>query len=242
MTMIDYLVEIRSRLIKSLLLIGGLFLLFFIYSKPLFTLIAEPLTSILPQGSHLIATKITSPLVTPLQLSVNLALLLGMPFVLYQLWNFLAPALYHKERRLMIALMLSSTCLFFAGIIFCYFILLPLLFNLFNNALPQSILLMPDISYYLDFITRLCLIFGLCFQLPLVNILLVRLDIVSITQLKQFRPYAIVGSFTLGMLLTPPDVISQLFLAIPLTLLYETGILLAQRNKQSIIGTPTHLS
>jgi len=226
MTITKHLNELRQRLLRTLLVIGVLFILFFYYSNSLFNWIAQPLLSLLPANSHMIATQVTSPLFIPLQLAFNLALLAASPYFLYQLWAYIAPALYHNERKLFYSLLALSAILFLLGVGFCYTLVLPILFRFLTQTTPSAITLMPDMAHYLNFISHFCLLFGLSFQLPLLNTLLVKINVISITQLKKFRPYAIVFAFTLGMLLTPPDVISQLLLAVPLCLLYELSIIL----------------
>jgi len=226
MTITKHLNELRQRLLHTLLVIGLLFILFFYYSNPLFNWIARPLLNLLPENSHMIATQITSPLFIPLQLAFNLALLASSPYLLYQLWAYIAPALYQNEKKLFYSLLTLSSILFILGLSFCYTLVLPLLFCFLTQTTPSQVTLMPDMAHYLNFISHLCLIFGFSFQLPLLNTLLVKINLVSIEQLKKFRPYAIVSAFILGMLLTPPDVVSQLLLAIPLCLLYELSIIL----------------
>ena len=174
----------------------------------------------------MIATQITSPLFIPLQLAFNLALIASSPYLLYQLWSYIAPALYRNEKKLFYSLLILSSILFLLGLSFCYTLVLPLLFRFLTQTAPSQITLMPDMAHYLNFISHFCLLFGFSFQLPLLNTLLIKINIISIAQLKTFRPYAIISAFTLGMLLTPPDVLSQLLLAVPLCLLYELSIIL----------------
>lgn len=221
---LHYLAEVRMRLLKIGIAFLTLFALCFHYSNPLLITITKPLSQLLNDNNQLIATNITSPLLTPLQLSLHLSLLLVMPYCLLQLWGFFAPAMYHHEKKILRYSLIMSFILFITGVAFCYQVILPLMFAILTKALPSQITLLPDIAHTITFILNFCLLFGLCFQLPLLLATLTRLNLVSQTQLKTIRPYAIVACFTLGMLLTPPDVVSQLMLALPLVLLYEIGI------------------
>lgn len=190
-------------------------------------MLVKPLLQALPNQDTMIATHLTSPLLIPLKLAIDLALLSTTPFALSQIWLFIAPGLYKQERFHLKTTMISSFLLFCGGVLFCFYLILPLIFQFISKTVPLGVRLMPDISYALDFITRLLLVFGLCFQVPIACLTLVRLRWVDLEGLKKIRPYIIVGSFIVGMLLTP-DVLSQTMLALPLYLLYEIGILLVK--------------
>lgn len=226
--MLNHLIELRQRALIAVCIFGGFFLLFFCYANNLFEALASPLTHVLPKQQSLIATQITSPVFTPIKLAADTALLCTTPFALMQLWLFIAPGLYRRERKPIMGALLLSLLLFCCGLLFCFFIVLPFMFQFFSQAVPTGVRLMPDMNTALDFITRMLMLFGLCFQVPLLCMLLVHMRWVSLARLQQIRPYMIVAAFTLGMLLTPPDVLSQIMLAVPLCLLYELGLLLAR--------------
>lgn len=225
--MLMHLLELRRRAIRSLLFFGGVFGAFFFIANDLFHVLISPLLSILPNQQGLIATQITSPVVTPLKLAADAALLLSAPFALYQLWKFIKPGLHRKEQEQFRGIIILSLSLFLCGLLFCYYLILPFMFQFFAHALPKEVHFMPDMAYATDFITRMLLLFGLCFQIPLIMLVLVRLTMTDISTLKKIRPYIIVSAFIIGMLLTPPDVLSQIMLALPLCFLYEAGIILA---------------
>ena len=222
--MLKSLLELRQRILIVLVFFCTFFLLFFFWANPLFLLIMQPLQHALLPHSTLIATQITSTVLIPLSIAANAAFLCTTPFALIQLWYFIAPGLYREEKRFFILIALGSLSLFIAGLLFCYLIVLPLLFQFFTQALPNGITLMPDITSSTAFITRMLWLFGIAFQVPLVCASLVRLGWVQRQTLKQIRPYVIVGAFIIGMLFTPPDVLSQVLLAVPLCILYELGI------------------
>jgi sec-independent protein translocase protein TatC len=225
--MLVHLLELRQRLLAVLLCFGALFLLFFLMSGDLYHWLVRPLMHALPLQQGIIATQITSALFTPLKLASSAALLFSMPFALYHLWRFISPGLYKKEQQHIRGLAAISLALFLAGTLFCFYLILPFMFQFFISALPKDVRLMPDMAYTLEFITHMLILFGLCFQVPLICLVLVRLNITSLATLRQIRPYMIVAAFVLGMILTPPDVLSQIMLAVPLCLLYELGIILA---------------
>lgn len=225
--MLNYLFELRRLALHVMFIFFAFFLLFFFFAKELFHGLMLPLLKALPNQDSLIATQISSAVLTPMQLAANAALLATAPFALAQLWRFIAPGLYVHERGNLAAAIFTSLLLFGLGVFFCFFLILPFMFQFFAHALPSGVRLMPDMANALDFITRMLLLFGLCFQLPLFTVLLVRLNWVQLSRLKELRPYVIVGAFIIGMLLTPPDVMSQLMLALPLCLLYELGLFLA---------------
>lgn len=229
--MLSHLLELRRRALYVLISFGALFLFSFYLSDTLFHGIVQPLLNSLNHHEGLIATQITSPVLTPLKLAADIALLFTTPIALHQLWQFVSPALYLVEKKLLRGALLWSILLFLIGVFFCFYIVLPFMFQFFAQALPAEVRFMPDIVDAIDFITRMLLLFGLCFQVPLICKILVKTQILDLNTLKLIRPYVIVGAFTIGMLLTPPDVFSQILLALPLCLLYELGILLSSYQK-----------
>jgi len=228
LSFLEHLVELRSRLLKACLAILIVLLVLLPFSRKLYAWLAAPLTSVLPEGSSMIAIDVASPFLTPFKLALLLALILSIPFVLYQLWAFVAPALYRQEKRLARPLLYSSVVLFYAGCAFAYFVVFPLVFGFFTRVAPEGVTVMTDISKYLDFVMTLFLAFGITFEVPIATIILVATGMTSIEQLGRIRPYVLVGAFALGMLLTPPDVISQTLLALPMWLLFELGVLMAR--------------
>ncbi|USQ13855.1 twin-arginine translocase subunit TatC [Legionella lytica] len=225
--LLPHLLELRRRSILILLWFAVLFTAFFFLANELFQMLVGPLLHTLSGQNDLIATQIASPVFTPLKLAADTALLLTAPYALFHLWRFVSPGLYQKEQRALRSAMVLSLLLFLTGVAFCYYLVLPFMFQFFIHALPKGVRYMPDMAYALDFITRMLLLFGLCFQVPLICLTLVRLTLLDVDTLKKIRPYVIVAAFIIGMLLTPPDVFSQIMLAVPLCLLYETGIILA---------------
>jgi len=223
---LHFLIELRTKLIYSLILLLILFTVLIYFANELYTLLALPLLKFLPQG-HLIATQIVSPFFVPFKLAFWVAMLLAMPFFLYQLWTFIAPALYSKERRLVWPLLFISSGLFYMGIAFAYFVIFPILFRFLSHTAPHGVIVSPDIAEYLDFTMRLLLTFGVLFEIPIGMTLLVAMNIFSRSRFIQMRSYAILGAFIVGMLFAPPDVLSQTLMAIPICLLYETGIILS---------------
>jgi sec-independent protein translocase protein TatC len=228
-----FLVELRSRLIYSLIFILIIFSGLLFFANNLYTLLALPLLKFLPQG-HLIATQIVSPFFVPFKLAFLVSMMLGVPFFLYQLWGFIAPALYGHERRLLWPFLSASVFLFYSGIAFAYFLIFPALFHFLAHVAPQGVVLSPDINEYLDFTTKLLLVFGCLFEIPMVMVLLSSAGIVTRERFIKMRSYAIVGAFIIGMLLAPPDVLSQTLLAIPVWLLYEAGILMSGFTKKPL--------
>ena len=222
--MITSLFELRQRILVVLVFFCTLFLLFFYWANPLLHYVLQPLQKTLLPQSHLIATQVTSTVLVPLTLAANTAFLFTTPFALIQLWYFAAPGLYVHEKKLFISAILGSLVLFILGMLFGFFIVLPLLFQFFTQALPNNVQLMPDITSSTSFITHMLWVFGLAFQVPLITTVLVQLRWIQRATLKQIRPYVIVSAFIVGMLLTPPDVLSQITLAVPLCILYELGI------------------
>jgi len=228
LSFLEHLVELRSRLLKASLAVLVILLALLPFSRKLYALLAAPLTAVLPEGSSMIAIDVASPFLTPFKLALLLALILAIPIVLYQLWAFVAPALYREEKRLARPLLYSAVLLFYLGCAFAYFVVFPLVFGFFTRVAPEGVTVMTDISKYLDFVMTLFLAFGITFEVPIATIILVATGMVSIEQLKKARAYVLVGAFALGMLLTPPDVISQTLLALPMWLLFEIGVLMSR--------------
>ena len=231
--LIAHLIELRGKLLKSVVCVIAIFLSLYYFSNDLYTFVSEPLRKFLPEGSTMIATDVASPFFTPFKLTLMTSVFIGMPYLLYQIWSFIAPALYEKEKRLAVPLLLSSIVLFYLGMAFAYFVVFPLVFGFFTSAGPEDVAIMTDISSYLDFVLKLFFAFGLAFEIPIATILLVAAGITTTQNLREKRPYVVVACFLVGMLLTPPDVISQLLLAIPMWLLFEMGIIFSSFMKKS---------
>ncbi len=227
-TLLEHLMELRSRLLRASVAIVLVFVCLLPFSAQVFTLVSTPLTDALPEGNSMIATHVASPLLTPFKTAFFVALFLAMPVVLYQAWAFVTPGLYRKEKRLGIPLLVSSIVLFYAGIAFAYFVVFPLMFSFFSAIAPADVEVMTDIANYLDFVMMLFLAFGLAFEVPVATVLVVWAGFTTPAALGKARPYVFLGAFVLGMLLTPPDVISQTLLAVPVYLLYEIGIFMAK--------------
>jgi len=225
--MLNHLLELRRRILYTLWVLIGFFVLFFSIAPHLFEQLISPLLNALPNHEPLIATEITTPLFIPIKLAADTAMLCTTPFAVLQLWYFIAPGLYPAEKKGLRMAALISLILFCTGVLFCFYIVLPFMLHFFTLSVPKHVRLMPDITSAVDFITRMLVLFGLCFQVPLITLFLVHSQLVTITTLKSIRPYVIVGAFTIGMLLTPPDVLSQVALALPLCVLYEAGLFLA---------------
>jgi sec-independent protein translocase protein TatC len=223
---VSHLIELRDRLIRASIAVGIAFAVLAFYPGPsgLYDLLAAPLVAHLPQGATLIATNVISPFLVPLKITLMAAFLLALPVVLYQAWAFIAPGLYSHEKRLVMPLVISSTLLFFLGVAFSYFFVFGQVFRFIQSFAPKSITAAPDIEAYLGFVLSMFIAFGAAFEVPIVVVVLARLGVVTIEQLKSFRPYFIVLAFVVAAILTPPDVVSQLALAIPMCLLYEAGI------------------
>ncbi len=226
--LIEHLIELRSRILKGLLAVIILFLPLFYFGNDIYSYIATPLRVFLPEGTTMIATEVASPFLTPFKLSLVLALFLAMPYILHQLWSFIAPGLYANEKRIAMPLLLSSILLFYTGIAFAFYVVFPLVFGFFTSVAPEGVTVMTDINRYLDFVLKLFFAFGLAFEIPIATLLLIWTGATTATNLGKKRPYVIVGCFIMGMLLTPPDVISQILLAAPMWVLFELGILLAR--------------
>lgn len=226
-TFFSHLIELRDRLLRVLLGMAVAFLCLFPFANHIYTLLAQPLLAKLPTGGQMIATAVTTPFFVPMKMAMLVAAVVSLPYTLYQAWAFVAPGLYQHEKRLVAPLILLSTLLFLAGMAFAYFLVFPVVFGFLAGTAPEGVAVMTDISSYLDFVITLFLAFGIAFEVPVAVILLVRLGIVSVAGLKEARPYVVVGAFVAGAILTPPDVISQIMLAVPLWLLYEIGIFTA---------------
>ena len=233
-TFMDNLIELRSRLIKCSIAVVFCFVCLIYFSNEIYQTLAEPLQAFLPASSSMIATEVASPFLTPLKLTFFVSLLISMPYSLNQIWKFIAPGMYQNEKSLSFLVMLSSLLLFYSGIIFTYFLVLPLVFSFFTSSAPEGILVMTDISRYLDFVLSMMFAFSFAFEIPVFIFLLIWSGVSSPESLSAKRPYVIIGCFTVGMFLTPPDVISQSLLAIPAWLLFEGGLIMARifvRNK-----------
>lgn len=225
---ISHLLELRDRLIRMLMVIALVFLALFPFANEIYTAMAAPIIAKLPEGATMIATQVASPFLTPFKLTLMVAIFVAMPYVLYQIWAFVAPGLYRHEKRLAVPLLVSSILLFYVGMAFAFFVVFPLVFAFFAAVTPDGVTQMPDIAFYLEFILKLFFAFGLAFEIPIATILLVAIGATTPGQLARQRPYIIVGAFIAGMLLTPPDVISQTLLALPMWLLFELGILFSR--------------
>jgi sec-independent protein translocase protein TatC len=233
--LIDHLIELRTRILHSIFSILIVFLPLFYFANDIYTYISEPLRMFLPEGTTMIATEVASPFLTPFKLTLVLSIFIAMPYILHQIWSFIAPGLYSNEKRVALPLLTSSIALFYAGIAFAFYVVFPLVFGFFTSVAPDGVTIMTDINRYLDFVLKLFFAFGLAFEIPIATVLLVWTGATTVESLQRKRPYVIVGCFFLGMLLTPPDVISQILLAIPMWILYEFGILFSKtvRNKDS---------
>ncbi len=223
--LVEHLIELRSRILRSLVAIVVIFLPLFYFANDIYLFVSEPLRTYLPEGTSMIATEVASPFLTPFKLTLVLSVFLAMPYILHQLWSFISPGLYANEKRVTLPLLLSSIILFYSGILFAFFIVFPLVFGFFTSVAPAGVTVMTDINRYLDFVLKLFFAFGLAFEIPIATVLLVWTGATDIESLKRKRPYIIVGCFVVGMLLTPPDIISQILLAVPMWVLYEVGIL-----------------
>jgi sec-independent protein translocase protein TatC len=227
-TLISHLLELRDRLIRAIVAVALAFLPCMFYSNQIFTFVATPLKEKLPKGTQLIATTVMSPFTTPFKLSLFVAVFLAMPFIIYQLWAFVAPGLYRHEKRFAVPLLISSILLFYVGVVFAYFFVFPVMFQFFAASTPHGVAMMTDISAYLDFVLKMFLAFGAAFEVPIAVVLLVLTGVVKLEKLKENRGYVLIGIFIIAALLTPPDAISQCIMAIPMYLLYEGGLLMAR--------------
>lgn len=227
-TFIAHLIELRDRLLRIVVGFLLVFICLFPFANKLYTLLAQPLLARLPAGGQLIATAVTTPFFVPMKVAMLAAMVLSLPYTLYQAWGFVAPGLYAHEKRFVLPLVAASTLLFFAGMAFAYFLVFPVVFGFIVSTAPQGVQVMTDIGNYLDFVITLFIAFGLAFEVPIIVVVLVKFGWVSVQQLRDIRSYVIVGAFVLGAIFTPPDVVSQIMLAVPLWLLYEAGIVAAR--------------
>lgn len=222
--LIQHLIELRDRLLRAVLCVLIIFCGLYYFANDLYLYISAPLRAYLPEGTSMIATEVASPFLTPFKLTLMTALFGSMPFILYQLWSFVAPALYKHEKRLAVPILVSSVILFYLGMAFAYYVVFPLVFGFFTTAGPEGVAIMTDINKYLDFVLKLFFAFGMAFEIPIATVILVATGATTVASLSDKRPYLIVGCFVVGMLLTPPDVISQTLLAVPMWLLFEVGV------------------
>lgn len=231
-TLVSHLIELRGRLLKTLACILLIFIALSFFASDIYSLVAKPLLEHLAPGTGMIATEVASTFIAPIKLVFFLSLFICMPYILYQAWSFVAPGLYQNERRFAVPLLISSIFLFYAGTAFAFFVILPIIFGFFTAIAPEGVIVMTDISRYLDFILKIFFAFGLAFEVPVLTILLIWSGITTVDSLRHNRPYVIVAAFVIGMLLTPPDVISQLLLAFPVWFLFEFGLWLATKFLQ----------
>lgn len=225
---VAHLLELRDRLLRIVLVITAIFICLFPFANSIYSVLAEPLLVHMPSGSSMIAVEVISPFLTPLKMALYASIFLGMPYLLYQTWSFVAPGLYMREKRLAVPLLISSIILFYAGVAFAYFVVFPLVFQFLISVAPEGVAVMTDINKYLDFVLALFFAFGLAFEVPVATIILIATGITDADSLVKKRPYIIVGAFVFGMFLTPPDVISQIMLALPMWMLFELGIIMSR--------------
>ena len=224
---ISHLIELRTRLLHSVVALLVIFICLFPWAADLYALLAQPLLAKLPKGGQMIATDVTTPFFVPLKVALMASFLIALPYILYQIWRFVAPGLYAHEKRLVVPLITASMLLFLCGMAFAYFGVFPVVFGFITAAAPQGVAVMTDIDKYLSFVLSMFVAFGVTFQVPVAVVVLVRMKVVTTAKLREIRPYVIVGAFVIGAIFTPPDVVSQLMLAIPLWILYEVGIVVA---------------
>jgi len=241
--LIEHLIELRSRLMRAVIVILVVFLGLYSFANDIYTFVAEPLMDLLPAGSQMIATEVASPFLAPFKLTLVVAVFIAIPFVLHQAWAFIAPGLYDNEKALAIPILVSSIALFYGGAAFAYYVVFPLLFEFFTQTGPDNIAIMTDINQYLNFVLKLFFAFGVAFEIPIATFLLILSGATTVESLSKKRPYILLGCFVVGMLLTPPDVISQSLLAIPMYLLYEVGLLfgrLVRKRKEEKEAAEEH--
>jgi sec-independent protein translocase protein TatC len=227
-SLVSHLIELRDRLLRASLAVLLIFICLFPFSEQIFTLVAQPLLDQLPEGATMIATQVASPFLTPFKMTLWVSVFIAMPVVIYQVWSFVAPGLYKQEKRFAVPLVVSSILLFYCGVGFAYGVVFPLMFSFFNAVAPEGVAVMTDINNYLDFVLVIFFAFGLAFEVPIATVMLVWSGLVDIKTLGQSRAYVFLGAFVAGMVLTPPDIISQTLLAIPIYFLYEVGIIMAR--------------
>ena len=226
--LIGHLLELRNRILHAVLAVLLIFMGLFYFANDLYEFVSQPLRELMPEGTSMIATEVASPFFTPFKLTMVVSVFLAMPFILHQAWSFIAPGMYSHEKRVAIPLLSSSIILFYTGIAFAYYVVFPLVFGFFTSVGPEGVSVMTDINKYLDFVLKLFFAFGFAFEIPVATFLLVASGMVSVSSLTSKRPYIVVGCFVFGMLLTPPDIISQVLLAIPMWILFEVGIIFAR--------------
>jgi len=224
----SHLVELRDRLLRCVIAIVLVFICLFPWARDIYSMLAKPLLASLPAGGQLIATEVTAPFFVPIKVTMMAALVIALPYLLYQIWAFVAPGLYAHEKKLVMPLVTTSTVLFLCGMAFAYFLVFPIVFHFMVSVAPEGVAVMTDISKYLDFVLTLFIAFGVTFEVPVAVVILVRMGMVSVAKLREIRPYVVVGAFVIGAIFTPPDVVSQFMLAVPLWVLYEIGIIVAQ--------------
>ena len=229
--LVAHLIELRNRLLKAILVILLLFIGLYAFANHLYLIVSEPLRLLLPAGSSLIATEVASPFLAPLKLTFAVAVLLSIPYTLFQAWSFIAPALYKNEKQIAIPLLVSSIFLFYAGVLFAYYVVLPLIFGFFTTIGPGEVTVMTDINNYLNFVLKLFFAFGVTFEIPVATYLLIKAGVTTVAALSKKRPYIFLGCFVVGMLITPPDIFSQTLLAIPMWMLFELGLIAGRTVK-----------
>jgi sec-independent protein translocase protein TatC len=237
MPLIEHLLELRNRLLKMVLAVMVCFAFIYPFANELYLWLSEPIRSLLPVGQSMIATDVTSPFFAPLKLALVLAVFAAIPIILYQLWSFIAPGLYAHEKKIAFPLLFTSVLLFYLGAAFAYYVVFPLVFGFFTSVGPEGIVELPDITSYLNFVLKMFFAFGVAFEIPIATILLIITGITTPNDLAAKRPYVVVGCFVIGMLLTPPDIISQTLLALPMWILFELGILFGRLMKRKVVGT-----
>lgn len=226
--LIQHLIELRGRIISAIVSVLLIFLCLAYFSQEIYEWLAKPLLAVMPQGSSMIATDVAAPFLAPFKLTLFVSFFVALPWVLFQLWQFIAPGLYQSEKKLVLPLVCASTLLFYGGVAFSYFLVFPVIFEFLTQVAPEGVVVSTDISSYLSFVLKLFFAFGLAFEIPILIIVLCRTGAIEPTALAQKRPYIIVGAFVLGMLLTPPDVFSQIMLAVPTWLLFELGLIIGK--------------
>jgi len=238
MTLVEHLIELRSRLLRSITAILLIFLCLYPFDNRIYTWVSEPLRAYLPKGTTMIATQVTSPFFAPLKLTLVLAFFIAIPYLLYQVWSFVAPGLYRHEKKLAVPLLLSSVILFYLGMAFAYFVVFPIVFGFFTSVAPEGVKVTTDITAYLDFVLKMFFAFGVAFEIPVATVLMVMVGITNTKALAAKRPYIVVACFIIGMLLTPPDIFSQSLLAIPMWMLFEIGVLFSKVTERRVKQTP----
>ncbi len=224
----SHLVELRDRLLRCVIALVLVFICLFPWARNIYSMLAKPLLASLPAGGQLIATEVTAPFFVPIKVTMMAALVIALPYLLYQIWAFVAPGLYAHEKKLVMPLIITSTVLFLCGMAFAYFLVFPIVFHFIISVAPEGVAVMTDIGKYLDFVLTLFVAFGVTFEVPVAVVILVRMGMVSVAKLRDIRPYVVVAAFVIGAIFTPPDMVSQVMLAVPLWLLYELGIFVAQ--------------